>query len=320
MSIATASPAAPGNSAYRVTGLLLAIGGVLAFSLRPLLIKLSYAHGADPVTLLFLRMSFSLPFFLAIALWLARKGGGPRVERRDLVMVGVLGFVGYYLASMLDFMGLQYVTAGIGRLLMFLYPTFVVVLSWLFLRKRIGAREAGALALTYGGVGLVLSHAVAGANANLPLGAALILSSAFAYAVYLVMGSRVIGRIGSLRFTAWATTVACLFCIAQFLVLRPMAALDLPWQVFALSGVMAVVSTVLPIFMTAEALRRIGANPVAMAGALGPVSNIVIGHVGLGEDLTWIQGVGAVLILAGVLLVSLKTAQPKPVPPGDGAD
>ncbi|HYE51510.1 MAG TPA: DMT family transporter [Azospirillaceae bacterium] len=293
-------------AAYRLTGLALAVAAVLAFSVRPLLIKLGYGYGADPVTLLGLRMAFSLPFFLAIGAWLARDAAQPAVSRNDLWAVGALGFLGYYLASFLDFTGLQYVTAGVGRLLLFLYPTIVVVLSALFLRKPIGRREVASLVLTYGGVALVLSGSMGGGNTNLPLGAALIIGSAAAYAVYLVAGSRVIPRVGSMRFTAWATTVACVLCIAQFLVLRPLSALDLPWQVFALSAVMAVVSTVLPIFMTAEALKRIGANHVALVGALGPVSAIGLGHVGLDESLSLLQGLGSVLVLGGVLLVSLK--------------
>ncbi|HYD98786.1 MAG TPA: DMT family transporter [Alphaproteobacteria bacterium] len=303
-----AAPASGRPASYRLIGLLLAVAGVLAFSLRPLLIKVAYRYGADPVTLLALRMAFSLPFFLAIALWAGRGPGRTPVTRRDLALVAGLGFLGYYLASFLDFLGLQYVTAGIGRLLLFLYPTIVVILSALFLRKPVGLREAVALVLTYGGVALVLSEAMAGTSANLPLGAALIFASAAAYAVYLVAGSDVVRRIGSLRFAAWATLVACVLCIGQFLLLRPLSALDLPWQVFALSAVMAVVSTVLPIFMTAEALKRVGANQVAVIGALGPVSAIGLGHLGLEEVLSWVQGAGAVLVLAGVLLVTLRPA------------
>jgi drug/metabolite transporter (DMT)-like permease len=309
---ASAAPGAASPGTYRLVGVLLAVAGVLAFSIRPLLIKVAYAEGADPVTLLALRMAFSLPFFLAMAGWARRDRQAAPVTRRDAALVLALGFLGYYLSSFLDFLGLQYVTAGVGRLILFLYPTIVVVLSALFLGKRAGGRDLLALALTYGGVALVMAEAARGENRDFALGAGLVFCAAVTYAIYLVAGSDVVRRVGSLRFAAWATAVASVLCILQFLALRPLGTLaDLSPKVYALALVMAVVSTVLPVLMTAEALRRIGANQVALVGALGPVSAIGLGHVGLDETLTWLQVGGAVLVLAGVLLVTLK-AQPRP--------
>lgn len=301
-----AAPITTAGAGYRLIGIALAVGGVLAFSIRPLLIKLSYAHGAEPVTLLALRMGFSLPFFLAIGLWARRDPGAAPVAGRDAALIGGLGFLGYYLASFLDFLGLQYVTAGVGRLILFLYPTIVVALSAVFLGRPITGRAALSILLTYGGIGLVMAEAAGGENRDFLLGASLVFASAAAYAVYLVVGSGVVQRVGSMRFTAWATTVACLLCIAQFLLVRPLSALDLPVEVYLLTILMATLCTVLPIFMTAEALKRLGANHVAIIGALGPVSAIGFGHLGLDEVLTWTQGLGALLVLAGVLLVSLK--------------
>ena len=289
--------------------MVLAVGGVVLFSLRPILIKLAYGYVTDPVTLLALRMIFSLPFFIAVALW---GGGAPDrapLSRRDVAAVWGLGFLGYYFASYMDFLGLQYISAGIGRLIMFLYPTIVVILSAVFLRRRPAPRELAALMITYCGVALVLSNAVSGQSADLPLGAGLVFASSAAYAVYLVIGSQVIRRLGSVRFTAYAMTVASLFCIVQFLLLRPLGALDLPAQVYALAAAMAVFSTVLPVFMTSEALRRIGANHVAMIGALGPVTTIFFGYAGLDEIMTPIQALGALLVLGGVLLVTLRPAR-----------
>jgi drug/metabolite transporter (DMT)-like permease len=153
-----------------------------------------------------------------------------------------------------------------------------------------------------------MSHAAAGGNANLPLGAALVFASAVGYAVYLVAGSQVVRRVGSMRFTAYAMTVASGFCIAQFLLLRPLSALDLPREVYGLAVAMALVSTVLPVFITSEALRRIGANQVALVGALGPVTTIFFGWIGLDERMTPIQLLGAALVLSGVVLVSVRRA------------
>jgi len=292
--------------AYRVAGIALAVGGVVMFAFRPLLVKFAYGYARDPVTLLALRMIFSLPFFLIVAALSARGRKHVPATRRDIAAVFGLGFLGYYFSSYADFLGLQYVTAGIGRLILFAYPTIVVILSAGFLRKRPEPRELIALAVTYCGVALVLSASVSGQNENLPLGAGLVFVSAVAYAAYLVASSQVVQRLGSVRFTAYAMTVASLLCIAQFLLLRPLSALDLPAPVFLLAIAMAVFSTVLPVFMTSEALKRIGANQVAMVGALGPVTTIVFGYVGLDEVMTPVQIIGAVLVLAGVLLVTLR--------------
>jgi len=301
----TSSQRATGAGMYRAIGILLAVGSILAFSVRPIFIKLAYAYVTDPVTLLALRMLFSMPFLLAAALWMTR-GSRMRWTRKDLAAVFLLGCLGYYLASFLDFLGLQYVTAGVGRLILFVYPTIVVLLSAWFLKKPPTRRDLIALVITYAGVALVVSRVAGGDNANFILGALLVFGSAVAYAVYLVVGSHVVHRVGSMRFAAYATSVAGMLAILQFFALRPMSALDLPWQVYGLAVLIAVVSTVIPIFMTAEALRRIGANDVAMIGALGPVSAIFLGYLGLDETLTPVQMGGAALVLMGVLLVTLK--------------
>jgi drug/metabolite transporter (DMT)-like permease len=287
----------------------MAIAGVVCFSLRPILIKLAYAYGVDAITLLALRMVFSLPFFLVAAAWAGRDRHSAPVARGDAWAIVFLGFIGYYFASFVDFLGLQYISAGLGRLLLFLYPTIVVILSLVFLRKRPSVREVAALAISYAGLPLVFANAAGGANSNLPLGAGLVFASAVGYAIYLVAGSQVVQRVGSVRFTAYATSVASVFCIAQFFALRPFSALDLPAGVYALAAAMAVFSTVLPVFLTAEALRRIGANQVAMLGALGPVTTIFFAWTGLDETLAPVQWAGVALVLAGVMLVTLRPAK-----------
>ena len=295
-------------SSYRAWGIALALAGVVSFSFRPILIKLAYAYVTDPVTLLALRMVFSLPFFVAAALWLRRDSAvkPEPLTRRDLWTVMFLGFLGYYLASFLDFLGLQYISAGVGRLMLFLYPTITVLLSALFLGKRVSTREVVALIVSYAGLALVLSRAFGGDNRNLLLGALLVFGSAVSYAIYLVTSSQVVRRIGSMRFTAYATSVASVLCIAQFLLLRPLSALALPPQVYALAAAMGVLCTVLPVFMTSEALKRIGANQVAIVGAAGPVTTIFLGWLGLEEHMTGLQIVGAVLVLGGVMLVTIR--------------
>jgi drug/metabolite transporter (DMT)-like permease len=289
-----------------VAGLLLAIGGVVFFSLRPIFIKLAYAHVTDPITLLALRMVFSVPFFIAAALWV-RSGVEHRpLAGRELAAVVGLGILSYYAASFLDFLALQYIPAGLGRLLLFTYPTIVVLLSAALLGKRVTAREVVALVVTYAGLMLVFAHSLDGEQRDFWLGAGLAFASSLCYALYLVAGAEVITRVGSVRFTAYAMSAASAACILQFLLLRPISALDLPAPVYGYAIAMAVLSTAVPVFMTSEALRRVGANTVAIIGALGPVTTIVFGWLGLEETMTPLQLAGSALVMVGVVVISLR--------------
>ena len=297
------------SASHLAAGFVLAVFGVVCFSVRPILIKLAYAYVVDPVTLLALRMIFSMPFFVIAALWARRRDGIRPLARRDIAAVIVLGLLSYYAASFLDFLGLQYISAGLGRLLQFIYPTVVLLLSAVFLGKRPSRRDILALVVTYFGLLLVFWHALGGEQRDLWLGAALVLASAVCYATYLVAGSEVIARVGSVRFTAYAMIVASVACVGQFFALRPVSALDLPPQVYGLALAMAIGSTVIPGFMISEALHRIGANKVAIIGALGPVTAIVLGYLGLDEIMTPLQIVGAAFVLIGVIVISVKPAR-----------
>jgi drug/metabolite transporter (DMT)-like permease len=289
----------------RAWGIVFAFVGVLAFSFRPILIKLSYAaHPVSPVTLLFLRMALSLPFFLVIGWWLRNQE--PRLTKRDWAAIAGLGFLGYYAASFLDFVGLQWVGAGVGRLILYLFPTLVLLLSFLFLHKKPTWREIAALVLSYAGIALVLSNQLGIESRLFALGAALVFASALCYAAYLVAGSQVVKRVGSMRFTAYSTVVATVPAVLQFAVMESPGALELPPAVWGYAIVLATVVTVLPLFLQAEALHRIGANHFALIGAVGPVSVAVTSALGLDEPFTWIQALGGALVILGVLLVSLK--------------
>jgi len=282
-----------------------ALVGILAFSFRPILIKLSYAaHPVSPVTLLFLRMTLSLPFFLVIGWWLRNQQ--PRLTRRDWMGIVGLGFLGYYAASFLDFIGLQWVGAGVGRLILYLFPTLVLLLSFLFLKKTPGVREIVALVVSYAGIALVVSNQVGAEHRLFALGAALVFASALCYAIYLVAGSQLVRRVGSMRFTAYSTVVATVPAVLQFLLLEPVSSLDLPGPVWGYAIILATVSTVLPLFLQAEALNRIGANHFALMGAIGPVSVALTSALGLDEPFTAVQALGGALVIFGVLLVTLK--------------
>jgi len=293
-----------------VTGLLLAVGGVVFFSLRPIFIKLAYAWVTDPITLLALRMVFSVPFFIVAALWVRSASEHRPLAGREFAAVVALGILSYYGASFLDFLALQYIPAGLGRLLLFTYPTIVVILSAALLRKGVTGREVAALVITYAGLLLVFAQSLEGQQKYFWLGAALAFASSICYAVYLVAGAEVISRVGSVRFTAYAMSAASVACILQFLLLRPLSALDVPAPVYGYAIAMAVLSTAVPVFMTSEALRRVGANTVAIIGALGPVTTIAFGWLGLEEVMTPLQLAGAALVLVGVVVISLRPAAP----------
>lgn len=301
----------PGVSStpYRTIGIACALAGVLAFSAKAVVAKLMYRHGIDAVTLMAMRMSIALPIFIGIGLWIAHRTKAPRISRREWVTMIAIGFTGYYAASFLDFIGLQYVTAGIGRLILFAYPTITVAISALFLKRRVTRAEVMALLITYAGVALVLSNAISGQQVNLPLGALLISGAAFFTAVFLVWSAESIRRVGSMRFTAYAMSIAALPSILQFPLLRPMSALDLPLEAWGLALLLSVMCTVLPLFLTAEALKRVGANHVSLLGALGPVMTILISNVVLGESMMPLQWVGALLVMAGVALVTMRPSR-----------
>jgi drug/metabolite transporter (DMT)-like permease len=284
-----------------------AVLGVLGFSFKAILIKLAYAWSpVDPVSLLTLRMLYSAPFFVAIAWWSGRAPGAAPIARRDWWLLLALGFIGYYLSSLLDFIGLQYVTASLERLVLFLYPTIVVVLSALFLRQPVTKRAAVALALSYAGIALAVWHdmRITGDAATTALGGSLVFGGALGYAIYLVAAGGIIARLGSSRFIAWAMLASTAFVFVQFVLTHPLSALRVPAAIHVLSLAMAVFCTVLPTWMIAESVRRIGASTASLIGSLGPVFTLAFGAVLLGEPINAVQLVGMALVLAGVMLVS----------------
>ena len=284
-------------------GLALAVLGAVGFSGKAIIVKLAYRHGVDAVTLLMLRMAFALPLFVALAWWAGR--GRPALTARDWRVVALLGFLGYYLASFLDFAGLQYVTASLERLILYLNPTLVLLLGWLLHRQRVSAGQLRALALSYAGIVVTFGHELRVEGGHVALGAALVFGSALSYALYLVLSGQEVRRLGALRLTGLASTVACVLCLLQFLLLRPVDTLwTLAPPVWGLSVLNATLCTVVPVVMVMMAVERIGAGAAAQAGMIGPVTTVLLGIVLLGEPLTpWVVA-GTVLVLAGVGLLA----------------
>jgi drug/metabolite transporter (DMT)-like permease len=305
-------------------GALLAFSAAAFFSLKAIFVKLAYLYGVDSVTLLALRMLFALPLLLAAALWSSRNHPH-RMTRQDWVAILFLGFAGYYLSSLFDFMGLAYITAGLERLILFLYPTIVALISVFLFKKPIGRTGVAALVLSYIGIALATVHDVrtSGDVHAVLIGGGLVFACTITYAIYIAGSGQVVGRLGATRFGAYATVVAAICVLAQFAFQNPAHALVAqPWQVYMHAGAMAVVSTVLPIFMTSKAIQMIGAAKVSMIGAVGPVATIFFGWLFLGEDISVPQMIGAAFVLTGVILVARRRqpgAQKAQRPPAAGA-
>ena len=292
----------------RRLGLLFAVLGAVGFSFKAILIKLAYPYGVDAITLLALRMGLSLPFFLALG-WADQRRRQPApLAGRDIGMMLALGFSGYYLSSYLDFLGLQYISAALERLILFAYPTLVVVLSAIFLGKPLTRRGLGCIALCYAGIALAVAHDldIAGTADNVLTGGTLVFASAVSYALSLMGNGQAVGRLGAARVTAWASTAACVLCLAHFAATRPLSDLVQPAPVMLLAAAMALFSTVLPVWMVSEAIRRLGAGPVSLIGTLGPVVTLFLGWLILAEPIGLFQLLGGTLVVAGVMLVGKK--------------
>jgi drug/metabolite transporter (DMT)-like permease len=290
----------------RLVGAAFVMFAAAAFSVKAILVKLAYRHGVDAVTLLTLRMLFSAPFFLLIAWWWGRDGALSKLTRREWAAVAALGLLGYYLASLFDFLGLQYITAALERLVLYLYPTFVVLIAAAFQGRRIRRSDLVALGLSYFGIALVVANDVAIGHRNVALGAFWVFLSAICYAIYLVGNGRMVKRMSPVLFACVASLFSCLGVFAHHLAVSDVA---LVWSqsapVYGYAFLMATLSTVLPIIVMSEGIRRIGASHSAMLGAVGPVVTIALAAMLLGEAVTVRQVLGAALVMAGVLAISL---------------
>lgn len=300
-------------------GVLFALLAAVGFSAKAILIKLAYIDQVDAITLLALRMAFSVPFFIAVAIWASGRNAAP-LMRQDWIAVLILGLLGYYLSSFLDFLGLLYISAGLERLILFLYPTMTVLLSALIYKRPIGRKIMMAMAVSYAGIVLVFFHDIGMSQSNdsishaeVVLGALLVFGSTLSYSSYLVGAGHAISRIGATRFTAYASIVASVASILQFLLTHPLAALSLPLRVYELSVAMAIFSTVLPVFLLSYAIKRIGSGNSSLIGSVGPIVTIALAYAILHEEVSLLQMAGSTLVLAGVLMVSLnsKYSQPK---------
>lgn len=295
------------NRVY-LTAAFLVLLGAICFSAKAILVKLAYRHGIDSLSLLALRMSFSLPFFLAIAYWSNRKMPQTySITQKDGVYIVIFGLLGYYLASLFDFIGLQYITASLERLVLFVYPTLVIVISAIFLKKKIELRQYAALALTY--FGIVIAFFDEGnfdGENQVWLGAFWIFLAALCFALHLIGSGTLLPKIGTLRYTSLVMTVACIAVLLHNALVNQLQLFDFSSEVYVLAMMMAVFSTVMPSFLFMQGIKIIGSSNASIIGSIGPISTVVLAYIFLDERLGWLQWGGTFLVIAGVMMISLK--------------
>jgi drug/metabolite transporter (DMT)-like permease len=295
---------APGAGAAHRTGVVLAVVAALGFSFKAILIKLAYPYGVDPVTLLALRMAFALPVFLWVGFTSSKNA--PALSRRDWLTVAALGALGYYGASILDFLGLQYISAGLERLILFTYPTLTLLFGIVLYGRAITRREGLALALCYAGIAAAFVHDLqfAGDTNAVWIGTGFVFASSVSYALYLSGSAGMIAKLGTARFTALAMLVSTAATGGHFLATQPLTALVQPWQVYALGAAMGLFCTVVPVFAQSAAIRRVGSGPAALVGMVGPLLTIAFAWLLLDEGFSSAQMIGVALVIAGVAAVS----------------
>lgn len=288
------------------SGLTLVILGALGFSTKSIIVKLAYQASTeiDAISLLALRMVFSLPFFLLVALWQHKKmlNIQPLHTLQCFQIIG-FGLMGYYLASYFDFLGLQYISAGLERVILFLYPTFVVILSAIIYKRTVTAREILALGVSYSGMLLVFIDQLSTESTHLYLGAGLILASALVFACFTIGSGMMVKQIGSTRFTAYTMTVAGTAILIHFFCNSDIQLTEFPLDVYWLTLVMAVFSTVLPAFFMNAGIKRIGASSASIVSSSGPIATLILAYFILHETINATQMAGTFLVLLGVYTV-----------------
>jgi drug/metabolite transporter (DMT)-like permease len=297
------------RSSYFITGVILSVLGAICFSTKAIFVKLAYRETAvDAVTLLALRMIFSLPFFAVSAWWVTLKSSNVKFTAKQWIAVGLIGCLGYYISSLLDFIGLQYVTAGIERLILFAYPTMVLLMSALIFKVNINRAQWIALVITY--VGLLIAFwgevSFVGKSTQFYLGAGSIFICAITYAMYIVGSGRIIPAVGATKFNSYAMSFAALAVIIHFIIVNDNSLLFLDFEIYAYSFLMAIIGTVIPSYLVTQGINRVGSDNTAIIGSVGPVSTIVQAYFFLNEPIHLMQLSGTVLILTGILIISRK--------------
>jgi len=295
----------------QIWGALLIMTGAVGFASKAIIAKLMYQYKVDTSSLLSLRMLFALPFFIGVIIYNYRRMPFTSFSTKDKILILLMAFIGYYLSSLFDFWGLQYVSAGLERLILFVYPTIVVVLSAIWFKKPILKRHYYALVLTYIGIAIALMTDFTATDDYFWLGVGLIFLAAFTYSIYLIVSGRLIPRVGSVVYISYVMFFATIPVLIQFFIKNPGSLWRFDAAVYELSIWMAIVATVAPAVMTSEGIRLIGAANAAIVGSIGPIATIFLAYLLLGEPFSFWQMIGTLFVLTGVLIITLRKQETK---------
>ncbi|MFD1294054.1 DMT family transporter [Lutibacter holmesii] len=287
------------------SGILIAVVGIVMFSAKAIMVKLAYKYEVSAVHLLLFRMLFAVPFYLIIAFYV--KPQNPhKIKKADFLYILLFGFIGYYLASYFDFIGLKFIKAGLERIILFIYPTLVLLISKIFFKTTISKKQVVAILITYLGVVITFWGEVQFENSNVVLGGFFIFLSALSYASYLVGSGWLIPKFGAVAFTAYAMIVSTVCVFIHYLIVDRTSVFVYPYQVYVLGFLMAIVSTLIPSFLVSFAIKKLGANNFSIIGSIGPISTIILAYLVLDEKLTVLQFVGTLIVIVGVGVISYK--------------
>lgn len=292
-------------------GVVLGLLGIILFSSKAVMVKLAYQYHVDALSVLLLRMLFSFPFYVIIALLYRSKKASGTILKTGYIWVVVFGIVGYYLASYFDFVGLAYIKASLERIILFLYPTLVLVLNRIFLKKQITSIQKGAILLTYLGILIAFWDEVAISGTDTYIGGVFILLSAITYASYLVGSGWLIPKFGVVKFTTYAMLVSCFCVFIHFSLTSNASIFGHSWQVYVLGFLIAIFATVIPSYLVSISIKMINSSNFAIVAGAGPISTIILAAIFLNEKLTILQLFGALAVVIGILLVSLKKTTKK---------
>ena len=289
-----------------LAGFAIALLGAILFSTKAIFVKLAFhATHTDAVTLLGLRMLFSFPFYIIIAFFASRKEGLVKLSLKQWGNIAIVGLLGYYISSLFDFIGLQYISAGLERLILFLYPTFSVLLNSLLFKTKITRVQLIALLLTYAGIGIAYfgEFKIDTGNPNFFYGSFMIFLCSVTYSFYLVGTGRLVNKVGATRFTAYAMLAATFGIFLHYSISKPLTGFIFTPTLISYGALLAIIATVIPSFMISNAMKKIGSNNVSIITGIGPVSTIIQAHYVLGEKIFIEQIIGTILVVIGVLLI-----------------
>ena len=291
----------------KVIAIILALVGAIMFSSKAVMVKLSYEYKIDSLSLLLLRMGFSLPVYITIACMNKKNVSNENLSNKDWGYLIFLGIIGYYFASYLDFVGLQYITASLERLVLFIYPTITTILVAIYFKRKISIYKVIAIVFTYIGIGIAFWGKIQdNIQEDFWLGVFLIFASAITFSIYLVGSEKIIPKFGVQRFTSYCMIVSCLSVLIHFGIKSNVDITSFPWQVYAFGVIIAVFNTVLPSYMMSAAIKTIGSSTTSILSSIGPISVIILGYLLLHEQISYYQISGTLVVIIGVIIMAQK--------------